>query len=387
MHIWGPFRLGAAGVLSGVVLAGLLAGCADPPHDSATQQPVTSTPTSARGAGWHKVPIDGVVRSIEEAYCSRKIFAAGVTDGQPLLLDLMDGAARQVGGDFPNADHNGLGAVVSNSDDVFVTEHLDPEGVKPATMWHGSYSADLPQETPRWGQTWDAPGVLPVWLSPLMDGEEDLRAVGAVRAKGLWELHAWQGLEDWFPLDRGHQLYVHSSPSARSVLTGSTEVSVIVAGDISDRPGGPHAPPQVWAIEDYQGFEHGRWTQQRLGSPPDELTDVAQWDLGWWVAGYSQLRPVVYDFNSHGGATMPVPDTRLDADHPYVYIAGIPILQPMVLATQSADGPTVWVQKGRDWLRIPAPEGKLLAAQTVDGGVYVLIDGGLWFRATSELRC
>jgi hypothetical protein len=82
-----------------------------------------------------------------------------------------------------------------------------------------------------------------------------------------------------------------------------------------------------------------------------------------------------------------MPDTRLDPDHPVVYVAGIPIGRSMVLATQSADGPTVWIQKGRAWLRIPAPVGKLLAASTSDDGVYVLIEGTLWFRSLPDPGC
>jgi hypothetical protein len=88
-----------------------------------------------------------------------------------------------------------------------------------------------------------------------------------------------------------------------------------------------------------------------------------------------------------GGASMPVPNTRLDPGHPVVYIAAIPIASPMVLATQSVDGPTVWAKRGRDWQRIAAPSGKLAAAQTARDGVYVLIDGALWFRGVPGLTC
>lgn len=48
---------------------------------------------------------------------------------------------------------------------------------------------------------------------------------------------------------------------------------------------------------------------------------------------------------------------------------------------------TVWVRKGRAWLRIPAPAGKLLAASTSDDGVYVLIEGTLWFRSLPDPGC
>jgi hypothetical protein len=118
-----------------------------------------------------------------------------------------------------------------------------------------------------------------------------------------------------------------------------------------------------------------------MSSTPDEITDVAAWDLGWWVAGHRGLRPVVYDYDyPTDGARLPVPPTRLDPDHPAVYVAGIPAHSPMVLATQSADGPTVWVQQGKRWRRIPAPEGRLAAAHRVGDDVYVLIDGAVWVR-------
>ena len=104
-------------------------------------------------------------------------------------------------------------------------------------------------------------------------------------------------------------------------------------------------------------------------------------------AGFRDLRPVVYDFDSARGRSIPMPDTRLDPVHPVVYLAGMPIGREMVLATQSADGPTVWVRKSRDWLRIPAPAGKLLAAQTSLDGVYVLIDGTLWFHPFRDPGC
>ena len=388
MHPPGPPRLRAALLVSVFLLAALPAGCTKPNLASVSQQPATAASATSRAAGWHRVDVDGSVRVITDGHCWTDTFAAGVRDGQALLLKITSGAAREVRGAFPSAHHNGLGGVVFNGDDVFVTEELDPARAKPATMWHGAYYQGYfsPERTP-WEQIWDARGVMPGWLSPLMDGEENLRAVGAVRAKDRWELHAWQASDGWFSLDRGHQLYVHAKPSPQSVLTASTETGVVVAGAISDRPDASDPSPQVWTIEDEQGFEDGRWKRSLMASTPDALTDIAQWDLGWWVAGYHQLRPVIYDFNDGGGASMPVPETHLDPARPGVYIAGIPIGQPMVLATQSVDGPTVWVRKGKTWLRIPAPAGTLSAAQTVKDGVYVLIDGTLWFRAAPSIGC
>ena len=189
-------------------------------------------------------------------------------------------------------------------------------------------------------------------------------------------------------MDRGHPLFVSAKPSSRSVLTGSTQSGAIVAGAISDQPNRPRASPQVWTIEDIGGAPtDGRWTRRPLAPTPDGLTDVASWEVGWWVAGHRNLRPVVYDFDSPTRGTIPMPDTRLDPDHPVVYVAGIPIGRSMVLATQSADGPTVWMHKGRDWLRIPAPAGKLSAASRNVDGLYLLIDGALWFRSLPGAGC
>jgi hypothetical protein len=180
--------------------------------------------------------------------------------------------------------------------DPGVTEEHDVSSGKPATMWFGAFNGGyFSPEAAQWEQIWDARGARPAWLSPLMDGEENLRAVGAVRRNDRWELHAWQADEKWFALDRGSQLYVHGKPSAVSILTSSTEASVFVAGDISERSDGSGGTPQVWGIADEEGFDGGRWTRLSLASRPDALTDIAQWDLGLWVAGHRHLRPVIYD--------------------------------------------------------------------------------------------
>ncbi len=59
---------------------------------------------------------------------------------------------------------------------------------------------------------------------------------------------------------------------------------------------------------------------------------------------------------------------------------------PLVLATQSLDGPTLWVSRGRDWQRIAAPPGRLAAASVVGDGVYLLIEGSVWFRELASLK-
>jgi hypothetical protein len=303
-----------------------------------------------------------------------------------LLAEVSDGVARGFRGELPNSLHNGLSAVVDGDIGISVTEDLDPARAVPARMRFVDEYV-----TKEIDQPGSVRGTKPVWLSPLMDGEGDFRAVGAVMADGRWELHAWQNTDSapWKPMDRWHTLYVFAKPSSRSVLTGSTEGQLIVAGAISERPGRHGASPQLWTIDDIGGEPtNGRWTRWPLTPTPDALTDVASWEVGWWVAGHRNLRPVVYDFDADlGGTSMPMPVTRLDPEHLVVYVADEPIAQGMVLATQSADGPTVWIQKRRGWLRIPAPAGKLSAASRNNDGLFMLIDGALWFRPLAGARC
>lgn len=402
VHMSVPFQLGAAAIPL-VVLAALLTGCAQSEVPSQPQEPVTSTPVSSglipagttpqakgsdsRGTGWQKVAIDGTVRSISHQYCRPKELAAGIgSGGRPLLAEVSHGVARAFRGELPKRLHNGLSTVVDGDIGIAVTEDVDPASAVPATMRFVDENFTEEIDQPR-----DVRGSKPVWLSPLMDGEGDFRTLGAVFVDGRWELHAWQDSNSghWDPMDRGHTLYLFAKPSSRSVLTGSTEGELIVAGAISDQPGRPDPSPQLWTIEDTGGEPtNGRWTRWPLTPTPDGLTDVASWEVGWWVAGHRNLRPVVYDFDSDGGgATISMPDTRLDPNHPVVYIADKPIGKSMVLATQSADGPTVWIQEGRDWLRIPAPTGKLSAASRNMDGLFILIDGALWFRSLTGAAC
>jgi hypothetical protein len=396
-----PFHLRAAGVPL-IVLAALLTSCAPSQVPSEPQEPVTSIPVSSgtiptgmtpqvqgsdsRGTGWQKVAIDGTVRSISHQYCRPKELAAGMSSGgRPLLAEVSHGVARAFTGELPNRLHNGLSAVVDGDIGIVVTEDVDPARAVPATMRFVDEYFTEEVEQPR-----DARGSKPVWSSALMDGEGDFRTLGAVLADGRWELHAWQDSDSGHldPMDRGHTLYLFANPSSRSVLTGSTESELIVAGAISDQPGRPDASPQLWTIDDIGSKpNNGRWTRWPLTPTPDGLTDVASWEVGWWVAGYRNLRPVVYDFDSDVGPSMPMPDTRLDPDHPVVYLADTPIGKSMVLATQSADGPTMWIQEGRDWLRIPAPAGKLSAASRNTDGLFTLIDGALWFRPLPGAGC
>jgi hypothetical protein len=389
-----------AAAVAVVVLAASLTGCTQREVHSAPRQPETSTPvpsnvpagmtlqaqsSDSRGNGWQKVAVDGTVRSLAHQYCMPELRAAGIRGvDRPLLVEVDNGVARAFKGELPNRLRNGLSAVLDGDTGLVVTEDVDPARGQPATMQLVDQYRTEEIAQPR-----DAGGSRPVWLSPLMDGEGGFRTVGAVRKQGRWELHAWQDVErHWVAMDRRHPLFLSTKPTSRTVLTGSTQSGPIVAGAISDKPDPRRADPQIWTIKDIgQEPTDGRWTRWPLAPTPDGLTDLASWEVGWWVAGHRNLRPVVYDFDSPRGGTISMPNTMLAADNPAVFVAGIPIGHPMVLATQSADGPTVWIQEGRGWLRIPAPAGKLSAASRNMDGLFMLIDGALWFRPLSGPTC
>jgi hypothetical protein len=251
-------------------------------------------------------------------------------------------------------------------------------------MWEGSPLDDVV----RFDR--DAPDDDPVRWWPLLDGEEDYRAVGLVPASGGgWQVHAWTALPRWKRLDQA-PLYqpVGGAPTA---LVGNSEGEVVVAGLFTDRPDRP-ATLGLWSVEDpYDQSAPRPWLRRPLTPAPDGLTDLVDWEVGWWVSGYRDHRPVVYDFDykpgSHdqAGATLPVPDIVLDPDHPTVLIAGEPIgKQPLVLAAQATDGPAVWASGRAGSTRIAAPPGRLTAARCAGAGVYVVIDGQLWWHSLSQ---
>ena len=120
-----------------------------------------------------------------------------------------------------------------------------------------------------------------------------------------------------------------------------------------------------------------------METQPDSLSDMEDWPLGFWVAGSQGGHPVVYDFDNGGGDALPMPDTTLDPENPVTYIAQVPIADPLVIATQSTEGPTVWVRSQQSWTRIFGPEGALQDALVIEGVVYLVIDGDLWRRPLS----
>lgn len=358
-------------------LSAVLAACASAPGPWPPPDPLTAQPADpVQELGWTRVQVEGTVRAIaglDSGDPPPHLLAVGDDDGTPLLVDVTDGRATPLPpaaeGDSWTPPDEGYQHVDGNGDLVALVGRDDPG----ALLLHHEWLA-YPPERLR-----DAQGREAAWVSPLLDGEGNLRVVGAVRSGDRWQLHAWQAVGDgeWLALDRGRQLTLLAEPGPSAVLTGTTETTVVVAGEVADVTG----RPGVWSLYDTPAESGGRWQQHPTETVPDGVTDVASWDLGWWVAGHVDGRPVVYDFDDPGtGAALPVPGTRLDPDHPLVLVAGVPVGRPMVLATQSEAGPAVWVAEDGGWSRTPAPSGRLSAAQRVGDGVYVVVDGALWFR-------
>ncbi len=300
--------------------------------------------------------------------------------GGPLLADVTDGVATELSSTaLPRQQRQGLDSVSSDGENIAVSEVVSDAARAPATVWIGGMSADTRSEhkPPR-----DDEGRAPMWATPLLDGEEGFRSVGAVPVPGGWDIRAWRADATWESLDAFPQLRLGRVPAPRTLLSGTTESEVVVAGQLSERGPDAAAPWSVWTLgDDGPATPGGRWQRAMLASVPDGLTDIASWDAGWWVAGHRGMKPVVYDFDSAAGAELAVPDTSLDPLCPSVFVAGKPIGRSLVLATQSVDGPTVWLAAGHDWVRLPAPAGSLSAAQLVGDAIYVLVDGTLWFRA------
>ncbi len=341
-------------------------------------------PAHRRGEGrglrdteWRRVDIAGEVRSIFGVNSEEPpphLLAAGESDGEPLLVDITEGVSSTVEGELPDENGEGLDWVHSNGLSIAVTERADPGASEPARLSIRDDAETLWREVPQ-----DARGRRAAWVAPLLDSEENWRAAGAVSVGDEWQLHAWQAGEHWRLLDREGELFVAGTPGPQTVLAATTETSVAVAGAVSGRRSGGGVP-QVWSISDDLDGGPRRWERHPMASTPDELTDIAEWALGWWVAGHRRYRPVVYDFDEGNGRALPVPATRLDPEHPAVFIARVPISASLVLATQSVDGPAVWIAEGRRWVRLPAPPGRLMAAEEVGGGVYLLVDGAVWYR-------
>lgn len=364
----------AAAVL---IVAGLLAACAGPAPGRAAPAGPPET-----GTGWERVPVGGTVRAIEGLDSQDPpphLTVAGDRAGRPLLADVTGGRVLDLTGRLPAELRGPLAAVAADGDVVAVGLAVRPPGAGPAAVWAGYAFPDLAGRFERWPVA-DAAGRAPAWVTPLLDGEEDARVVGAVAVAGHWRLHVWHqdGARSSL-LDRtGPEVLAAAGDTA--VLAGTTEAGVLVAGALHDATG-PGRGRAVWWLDDPLDGSQPTWLRQELSPPADDLTDLRCWSVGCWVAGVRDGSPVVHEVTDRVGPEVAGPRTVLDPARPAVLLAGLPVAAPMLLATQSADGPTVWqARPDRTWVRIPAPAGRLTAARRVGAGVYVVVDGVLWRR-------
>lgn len=363
------------GVMCGVLLAVGSCSSGDP------LTPAGPSTGAAPVSPFHQVEIPGTVRDIAWGWDlegGQRLLVAGVDDYGSLLMEVLDGEARYWGVDvsLPNDLGNGLASVESDGENTMVTELVDPDSTEAATWWLGFPYGEFASATPT-----DEDGRSPVWFEATFDGEMGLRGVGLVRAGDELQVRGWIGVNRWRALDNGPQLAVPTFDPFSPVQIGSTETSLVVAGDLTAR-GSEVVGPQIWELYDRRSGGRGTWQLQEPESAPDGLTDVADWEIGYWVAGYRDDRPVVYDFDweldKTPGRELPVPDTELDPEHPVTLIARAPVTSPMVLATQSQAGPTLWVDGRSGWREIPGPPGRLTDAEVVGRQAYLLVSGNVW---------
>lgn len=337
---------------------------------------VESTPE--RGADWHEVSMTGRYHDLSPNGAPG-IMAGGRYRGDPVMVTVHKGRLFFSDAALPGGA-SGLDQVESDGDNVVVTPLTDAStgGNSRVTgtlvdyggyLWHVAVT--------------DEEGVSPVWVTPLFDGEGDFRVVGGVPHGQRWSIRAWTEGRRMVQMDAGPELYVDREPDSESVIVGNDEGSLVVAGRFATRPAGP-VRTGVWRLVDrlyLPGPKH--WRLLRTATEPDAFTDLDDWEIGWWLAGHRDGRPVVYDFDDDRGSAVEMPVTALDPARPTVLVAGIPFT--MVLATQSTDGPTIWVDHGNTWTRLPAPSGRLQDLEVDGDEVYVLIDGVVWWKHVEGL--
>ena len=84
----------------------------------------------------------------------------------------------------------------------------------------------------------------------------------------------------------------------------------MVAGSLStDARVAPRAP-SLWTGA--AGIDRpGHWGRVALRPAPDVITDISDWEVGYWVAGASGSRPVIYQFDD-GKRQFPILNTGLE---------------------------------------------------------------------------
>lgn len=379
-------RRGLSWLLAGAIAAAL-SSCAE----LRTAPPDGSRPTERQGAEWTRIETDGVFRSIEAINSedpAPHLTAAGVRDGKPLVAYIVGGGMTEIPFRNGGARGGGLRAMTDDGQNYAVTDVTDPASGRPARMWHGYSDPPDPQvisPTEEDKPLSSTTGLRPLWLSPLSTSE-DFGVIGVVRERDRWKVHGWLYDAEIAQLDVGAPLYLRDAPSSERLLTGITEGSLVAAGDLTDRVPGTGSEPQLWSLELNYGPERtSRWENMPLDPVPDGLTDISTWELGWQLAGHKDLAPVVYDYDDADGAPIAMPSTRLDPEHPGVFLV-LELDAPPILATQSVDGPKVWFNADGRWRHIAAPEGRLQAIELAGYELYLLIDGSIWhMRAPDKL--
>lgn len=391
-------RAQASTVITAIALAVALgAGCSTTPSgrpdgarsahpgDDAPDRPSRSGgAVPSRSSGWERVDVGGTIRAIlAPPNASDAVVVGSRHDGGPLIATVQPALAAATPWSFPSLrTAHELATVASDGENTFVGTRTTPRAADGPELWSTYYDLTHPDlvDFRRDPLPKDGRGRTPVWAVPLVDGEEDYRVVGVTRsAAGTPEVHAWDEGSTRGPVIAG-SLYLHADAHTPSLQVGNTETDIVVGGLLSTDARSAPRRPTVWrgaAATD----QPGRWLEVPLSPRPDTITDIADWEVGYWVAGSSGGRPVVYDFDP-GGPSFPPLDTRLDPRQPTVLFASrAPFLnEPPALVTQSVDGPTVWVAEGQHYRRFPAPGGHLDAAAMQHDTVYVVIDGVLWIK-------
>lgn len=350
----------------------VLAGCAVPGLGNSRDP----------GHGWHQLVLPGTARSLF-TLGDRGVLVAGRSGtGGGLLLGLNGHRIGFRFGDEPLpvppsfVGHDGLAQVAYDGEALLGTSARNARDDAPAPFWASTPTLNDNSNDPPKARD----GAAPVWLWPLVDNEEDYRAVGVTHTDDTWRLHAWQRLEDWTELDDASpQLYLAAAPDFERLRAGNTEVATIIAGDVSTSPRG-RAVPSAWIVGD--AYDPFPWRRLELTPSPDRLTDVSAWEGGFWIAGASGGRPVVYDFDDvRNPGSLEVPSVTLDSARPTVLIAGRPIgTGRLILAVQAAHGPELWVRGKTGWTSIRGPEGRLDAAAVSNGSAYLIVDGKVWWK-------
>lgn len=370
-------------IVTSLALGSCVSQGASPPKDVES--------TRGQHFDWKRIDSDGTFRSIEainSADPPPHLTAAGVKDGKPLIGYIVEGTLTEIPFRNKGARGGGLRAMTNDGSNFWVTDVTDPRSGEPARLWHG-YSdppdPDLVSPTTEDKALRTATGLQPVWLTPLSTSE-DFGVIGVVREKDRWRVHGWLMDFKMAQLDAGSRLNVRGTPSNERLLTGITQGSMLAAGDVTDGEPDSSRAPQVWTLDLNYGPERkSRWKNRPLDPVPDGLTDIATWEIGWQVAGHKDLAPVAYDFDDGDGEPIDMPSTRLDPDHPGVFIV-LNVDAPPVLATQSVGGNKVWFKADGRWHDIAAPEGRLQAIEFAGEEFYVLVDGSIWHtQAPAEL--